>query len=97
MTLTKTKIVEAIQNENNFTKSQAKESVEILIELISKSLESGEDVLLTGFGKFSVKNKAERKGRNPATGEDMILPARKVITFKSSGKLRDKINKNAEK
>ncbi|OQY03034.1 MAG: integration host factor subunit alpha [Desulfobacteraceae bacterium 4572_123] len=97
MTLTKTKIVEAIQNENNFTKSQAKESVEILIELISKSLESGEDVLLTGFGKFSVKNKAERKGRNPATGEDMILPARKVITFKSSGKLRDKINKDAEK
>jgi len=96
MTLTKTKIVEAIQNENDFTKSQAKESVEILIELISKSLENGEDVLLTGFGKFSVKDKAERKGRNPATGEDMILAARKVITFKSSGKLRDKINKDAE-
>ena len=92
MTLNKKQIVEAIQNENGFTRKQATESVEIMIELIRKSLESGEDVLLTNFGKFSVKEKAERKGRNPATGEDMMLDARKVITFKCSGKLRDKIN-----
>jgi integration host factor subunit alpha len=92
MTLTKTQIVEAIQAEKGFTQKQARESVEILIELIRKSLENGEDVLLTGFGKFSVKEKTERKGRNPATGETMMLAARKVITFKSSGKLRDKVN-----
>ncbi len=92
MTLTKTQIVEAIQAEKGFTQKQAKDSVEILIELIRKALGNGEDVLLTGFGKFSVKEKAERKGRNPATGETMMLAARKVITFKSSGKLRDKVN-----
>lgn len=97
MTLTKTQIIEAIQDEKGFTQKQAKESVEILIELIRKSLEKGEDVLLTGFGKFSVKEKAERKGRNPATGEAMMLAARKVITFKSSGKLRDKVNGGLER
>jgi integration host factor subunit alpha len=53
---------------------------------------AGEDVLVCGFGKFCVKEKAERKGRNPATGEDAILPARRVVTFKCSGKLREKVN-----
>jgi integration host factor subunit alpha len=77
---------------NGLTKKQAKESVEILIELIRVALENGEDVLLTGFGKFSVKEKAERRGRNPVTGENMMLDARRVITFKSSGKLRDRVN-----
>ena len=92
MALTKAQIVEAVQNGNGFTRKQSEESVEILIELIRKTLENGEDVLLSGFGKFCVREKAVRRGRNPATGEAMMLDARRVITFKSSGKLRDKIN-----
>ncbi|UCD32164.1 MAG: HU family DNA-binding protein, partial [Desulfobacterales bacterium] len=59
---------------------------------IKRTLENNEDVLISGFGKFSVKDKKERKGRNPATGEEMMLAPRKVVTFKCSGKLRDKIN-----
>jgi integration host factor subunit alpha len=55
-------------------------------------LEPGEDVLISGFGKFCVKEKKERKGRNPATGDAMMLAPRKVVTFKCSGKLRDRIN-----
>jgi len=62
------------------------------LEIIKNTLESDEDVLISGFGKFSVKQKAERRGRNPATGEDMMLAPRKVVTFRCSGKLRDKIN-----
>ena len=62
------------------------------MEIIKRPLESGEDVLVSGFGKFQVKEKRDRKGRNPATNEDMILSARKVVTFKCSGRLRDKVN-----
>ena len=67
-------------------------SLEILLEIIKRTLESGEDVLVSGFGKFCVKEKQERRGRNPSTGEDMMLAPRKTVTFKCSGKLRDKIN-----
>jgi integration host factor subunit alpha len=66
--------------------------VESLIEIIKSTLESGEDVLVSGFGKFCVKEKNERKGRNPATDEDLMLPARRVVTFKCSGKLRERLN-----
>jgi integration host factor subunit alpha len=55
-------------------------------------LESGDDVMISGFGKFCVKEKKKRQGRNPATGEDMILTPRRVVTFRCSGKLRAKIN-----
>ena len=92
MTLTKIQITEAIAEQNGFTKKQSTETVETILELIKSTLASGEDVLISGFGKFSVKDKRERKGRNPATGEDMILAPRRVVTFKCSGKLRDKIN-----
>jgi integration host factor subunit alpha len=68
--------------------------VETLLDLIKSRLSSGEDVLVSGFGKFCVKAKRERRGRNPATGEDMMLDARRVVTFKCSGQLRDKINNN---
>ena len=67
-------------------------SIETLLELIKFTLASGEDVLISGFGKFCVNEKRQRKGRNPATGEDMMLAARRVVTFKCSGQLRDKIN-----
>jgi len=59
---------------------------------MKRSLESGEDVMISGFGKFCVKEKKERRGRNPSTGEDMVLEPRKVVTFKCSGNLRDRIN-----
>jgi len=92
MTLTKFHIIEGIRIKNGFTRKKSVETVETLIEIIKKTLESGEDVLISGFGKFCVKNKKERRGRNPATGEDMMLISRKVVTFKCSGILREKIN-----
>ncbi len=92
MTLTKIQIVESIQNQTGFPKNRSLEIVETLLEIIKRTLESGEDVLVSGFGKFCVKEKKERKGRNPATGDDMMLKPRKVVTFKCSGTLRDRIN-----
>ncbi|BBO86790.1 integration host factor subunit alpha (plasmid) [Desulfosarcina ovata subsp. sediminis] len=92
MALTKQNIAERIRHQLGFTGNQAVDTTEILLELIKSSLEAGEDVLVSGFGKFCVKEKAERKGRNPATGEDAMLPARRVVTFKCSGKLRERVN-----
>ncbi len=94
MALTKHDIVEQVYNKLGFSKNQSLETVEALLELIKVTLASGEDVLVSGFGKFCVKKKNERKGRNPATGEDAILPARRVVTFKCSGKLRKTVNGN---
>ena len=92
MTLTKVEMVNSISDQIGYTKNQASELVEILLELIKSSLESGDDVLISNFGKFCVKEKRERKGRNPATGDDMMMKPRKVVTFRWSGKLRKKIN-----
>lgn len=92
MALTKAHIISSIQNHLGFPKKTSAELVETLLEIIKSSLENGDDILISGFGKFYVKEKRERKGRNPATGEDMMLESRKVVTFKCSGKLRDKIN-----
>jgi integration host factor subunit alpha len=92
MTLTKIQIVESIQNQTGFPKNKSSEIVETLLEIIKRALAAGEDVLVSGFGKFCVKEKRERKGRNPATGKDLMLKPRKIVTFKCSGKLRDKIN-----
>ena len=92
MALTKNDIVEQIQNQLGFLKNQSQEITESVLEIMKSAMESGDDVLVSGFGKFCVKEKAERKGRNPATGEDAILPARRVVTFKCSCKLREKVN-----
>jgi integration host factor subunit alpha len=92
MTLTKAHIVEAVAKQIGYPKNQSVNTIEILLEIIKRTLESGEDVLVSGFGKFCVKEKQERRGRNPSTGEDMMLAPRKTVTFKCSGKLRDKIN-----
>ena len=92
MALTKAQIIEEIRIRNGFTKEKSAETIEILLETIKSSLESGEDVLISGFGKFCIKKKNERRGRNPATGEDLMLAPRKVVTFKCSGSLRNKIN-----
>ena len=92
-TLTKARIVKAVVESNGYTQQKAFETVEIMLELIKRSLENGEDVLISGFGKFCVKKKAERRGRNPATGEDMMMAPRKRVTFQWSGKLREKLNR----
>ena len=92
MTLTKSHLIDAIAEQNGFTKKQSTETVETILELIKSSLASGEDVLISGFGKLCVKEKRERKGRNPATGEDMMLAPRRVVTFRCSGKLRERVN-----
>jgi integration host factor subunit alpha len=94
MTLTKAQMVETIQNQTGFPKNRSLEIVETLLEIIKRTLASGEDVLASGFGKFCVKEKKERKGRNPATGDAMMLEPRKVVTFKCSGKLREMVNSN---
>ena len=91
-TLTKAHIVDAVAEANGFTRQKSIETVEILLELIKSTLESGEDVMISGFGKFQVQNKKKRRGRNPATGEDMMLKRRRVVTFKCSGLLKAKLN-----
>ncbi len=93
MALTKADIVNTVQTEGGFTKHQSTEIIEGLIELMKSKLASGEDVLISGFGKFCVMEKGERRGRNPATGEDLMLAPRRVVTFKCSGKLRDRIKR----
>jgi integration host factor subunit alpha len=92
MKLTKAGIIEEVFQKLAIRKKESEKIVESLLEIIKSTLESGEDVLVSGFGKFCVKEKAARKGRNPATSEDAILPARRVVTFKCSGKLREKVN-----
>ena len=91
MTLTKTEIIEQI-TELGFSKKESAELFKSLLEIIKSSLENGEDVLVSGFGKFQVKDKAPRRGRNPATNDDMFLDARRVVTFKCSGKLKRRLN-----
>jgi integration host factor subunit alpha len=96
MSLTKDDIAKALVKETGCQLNQSVEMIETLLELIKFTLASGEDVLISGFGKFCVNEKRQRKGRNPATGEDMMLAARRVVTFKCSGQLRDKINHQEE-
>jgi len=91
MALTKNDIVTSV-HELGFTKKKSVEIIETLLEIMKSTLEESEDVLISGFGKFCVKQKKQRRGRNPATGADLILKERKVVTFKCSGKLRDEIN-----
>ena len=92
MPLTKANLVDAIKNEFGLPRKKSFELVEALLKIIKQNLENGEDVLISGFGKFCVKEKKERKGRNPATGEDMMLAPRKVVAFRCSPVLRKSIN-----
>ena len=64
----------------------------LTLETIKSSLESGEDVMISGFGKFSTQKKKERRGRNPSTGKEVMIGPRKVVTFSCSGKLKDRMN-----
>ena len=92
MSLTKVDIVNAVQSQLGLPKNQSVEAVETLLEIIKSSLESGDDVLVSGFGKFEVKDKKARMGRKPATGETLMLKPRRIVNFKCSGKLRAKVN-----
>jgi integration host factor subunit alpha len=92
MALTKISMISKLCEDMKLTKKQASDSIEAIIEVMKSALTSGDDVLVSGFGKFCLNEKNKRRGRNPATGEEMMLDARKTVTFKSSGILRDKIN-----
>jgi len=92
MTLTKEKLIDNIYNQVGLSKNQSRRVIESLLEIIKQTVEKGENLLISGFGKFIVKDKAARKGRNPQTKEDLKLRARKVVVFRTSGVLRKKIN-----
>ena len=92
MTLTKDHLVSSIGKRLGISKFESSRILESVLETVKNSLSNGEDVLISGFGKFSTKKKAPRKGRNPATGEHLPLDARTVVTFRCSGVLRDRIN-----
>jgi integration host factor subunit alpha len=93
MTLTKADLVQRVyEKHENLTKAQATESVEAFLRLSKDTLISGSDLLLSGFGKFNVRKKSPRRGRNPQTGDDLMLDARRVVTFKPSGILRNRVN-----
>jgi len=92
MTLTKADLVRRVHKVDFINKTQASKAVDLLLEIMKEQLAEGESVMISGFGKFVVKDKSPRKGRNPRTGEAIILEARRVVTFKPSGVLRKKIN-----
>jgi integration host factor subunit alpha len=92
MAFTKSSLIEAVMAPTGLTKKRSTEIVETLLELMKRSLEAGDVILVSGFGRFSVRAKHERRGRNPATGQDLMLPPRKVVSFKCSGKLRMLLN-----
>ncbi len=93
MALTKNDIVASVHG-LGYGKKESVDIIETLLDIIKNTLADGNDLLVSGFGKFCIKNKNKRRGRNPATGADLILKERKVVTFKCSGKLRDKVNHN---
>ena len=95
MALTKEAIINSIYNQVGLSKSQSRIVVEKLLEIIKETLKSGENILISGFGKFEVKEKSARRGRNPQTTEDLQLRARRVVVFKTSGVLRNNINKQS--
>ena len=90
--LTKDKIISEVYAKLGLRKNDARQVVEQLLEIMKRTLESGEDLLISGFGKFVVKEKKARRGRNPQTRRDLQLRARRVVVFKTSGILRKKIN-----
>jgi integration host factor subunit alpha len=92
MALTKKDLMETVRKGCGFTRNDSCRLVDELLGTIKGALENGEDVLISGFGKFCIRDKASRRGRNPATGQDMTLEQRKVVRFKCSGVLKDKIN-----
>lgn len=94
MTHTKEAIISAVAEDNGYPRNKASMLIETLIGIIKSRFATGEDVLITGFETFCVHQKRERRGRNPSTGEAMMLAPRRVVRFKCSGKLRERINES---
>ncbi|MGQ9500360.1 MAG: integration host factor subunit alpha [Dissulfurimicrobium sp.] len=92
MTLTKADIIRRIYKSKVLSKTDATKLVETLLEIMKHNLETGNDILISGFGKFAVKEKKARRGRNPHTGDELMLEPRRVVTFHPSGVLRKKLN-----
>jgi len=92
MSITKAYLADSIRDKLGLPQNQSVQALESIIEIIKNTLENGEDVMISGFGKFFVKEKEERRGRNPATGEDLMLGSRRVVGFKCSSVFRDMIN-----
>ena len=90
MKLTKAQLIDSIYRRIDLPKSQSAKVIETLLELTKKTLE--EDILISGFGKFCVKKKDARRGRNPQTGDDLTVGSRRVVTFKCSRALKDTVN-----
>jgi integration host factor subunit alpha len=95
MTITKDRLVKSVHKNVEIPKYLSNGVVHSLFEIMKQTLENGEDVLISSFGKFCVKNKVERRGRNPKTGESLMLGARRVVKFTCSQKLRDKVNEES--
>ena len=91
MTLTKADIISRVYAQGQLTKSEAAQAVEMTLELIKDALADSQEVLISGFGKWSARAKTERRGRNPQTGEPLMLPSRKVVTFRPSRVLKSRI------
>lgn len=92
MTLCKQNLVRNIASTNGYSSQESSQLLESLLETIKSTLESGEDIMISGFGKFQVKDKKTRRGRNPATRNNLPLDARRVVTFKCSGALKKRLN-----
>lgn len=92
MVLTKAEIIKSIQDQTGFTQNRSADIFESFLDIMKQSLENGEDIMISGFGKFCVNGKNARKGRNPQTGESIMLEPRRVVTFKSSRKLKEVVN-----
>jgi integration host factor subunit alpha len=92
MKVTKSYLIDHLYRNCGFSRDKSFDTIDSLLEIIKHTLESGEDILISGFGKFIVKEKTSRRGRNPATGNDLFLDARRIVTFKCSKSLREKLN-----
>ena len=97
MNVNKAYLIDHLYRNCDFSRDESSATIESLLEIIKKTLESGEDVLISGFGKFNVKEKTSRRGRNPYTGNDLFLDARRVVIFKCSKNLREKLNVKMKK
>lgn len=91
MTLTKANLAERLYDELGLNKRESKEFVELFFEKIRQALENGESVKLSGFGNFDLREKNPRPGRNPKTGEEIPISARRVVTFRPSQKLKERV------
>ena len=96
MTVTKEKIIHSVQKTCGSTKKDSDRLVDSLFSIMKDTLANGDDILISGFGKFYVKDKKTRRGGNPKTGNDLMLDARRVVLFRCSPVLKDKINTNPE-